>query len=112
MAAGGGLSTVNDLARFSRALLDHKLLDAEHTALLTTGRVDASRGGTSKYALGFEDAEAGTPRHNFGHGGGAAGMNGQLRIFPEAGYVVVVLSNFDPPAAERVSSFITSRLSI
>lgn len=112
MGAGGGLSTVDDLARFARALLDHRLLDAEHTALLTTGRIDPGSGGATKYAFGFEDAEAGTARHNFGHGGGAAGMNGQLRIFPEAGYVIVVLSNFDPPAAERVSNFVTTRLSI
>ena len=26
-------------------------------------------------------------------------MNGELRVFPELGYVVVSLSNLDPPAA-------------
>ena len=29
-------------------------------------------------------------------------MSGDLRIFPELGYVVVGLSNLDPPAANRV----------
>ena len=33
---------------------------------------------------------------SFGHAGGAQGQNGDLRIFPESGYVVVALSNLDP----------------
>jgi len=39
-SAGGGYSTVADLLAFANALIGHKLLDAEHTALLTTGKVD------------------------------------------------------------------------
>jgi D-alanyl-D-alanine carboxypeptidase len=39
-SAGGGCSTVEDLLRFASALTSHKLLDAEHTALLTTGKAD------------------------------------------------------------------------
>ena len=38
---------------------------------------------------------------SYGHGGGAPGMNGELRVFPELGYVVVSLSNLDPPAASE-----------
>ena len=37
-------------------------------------------------------------------------MNGALEICPDAGYVVAVLANMDPPAAGRVSDFITNRL--
>jgi hypothetical protein len=37
-------------------------------------------------------------------------MNGELRIFPGSGYVVVVLSNLDPPAASRLADFLTARL--
>ena len=37
-------------------------------------------------------------------------MNGELEICPTAGYVVAVLANMDPPAADRISQFITSRL--
>ncbi|MBA2593750.1 MAG: serine hydrolase [Gammaproteobacteria bacterium] len=36
--AGGGFSTCEDLLRFAAALTGHKLLDAEHTKLLTTGK--------------------------------------------------------------------------
>jgi D-alanyl-D-alanine carboxypeptidase len=46
----------------------------------------------------------------FGHGGGAPGMNGDLKICPGPAYVVAVLSNMDPPAAGHVSGFITNRL--
>ena len=44
------------------------------------------------------------------HGGGAPGMNGDLAFEPNGGYAVVVLSNFDPPAAGGLASFILSRL--
>jgi D-alanyl-D-alanine carboxypeptidase len=105
-SAGGGYSTVEDLLRFANALENHKLLDAEHTELLTTGKVDTGGG---KYGYGFGDRSFGGI-HCFGHGGGAPGMNGDLEICPKAGYVVTVLSNIDPPAASRVSEFALNRL--
>jgi hypothetical protein len=37
-------------------------------------------------------------------------MNGELAFEPNGGYVVVVLSNFDPPAAGPVAAFIPDRL--
>ena len=45
----------------------------------------------------------------FGHGGGAPGMNGKLSIC-DSGYTIVVLANVDPPAADRIDSFIHARL--
>lgn len=39
-------------------------------------------------------------------------MNGELEICPAAGYVVTVLANMDPPAAGRISQFITNRLPV
>lgn len=106
-SAGGGYTTVEDLLKFGNALLNHKLLDAEHTELLTTGHADTPRG--AKYAYGFMDSREDGVRW-FGHGGGAPGMNGDLRIYPDSGYVVAVLSNLDPPAAERISSYAGNRL--
>ena len=107
-SAGGGYSTVEDLQRFAQALNTHKLLNAEYTMLLTTGKVETPRGG--KYAFGFFDEGAETGVRHFGHGGGAPGMNGDLKIYPQSGYVISVLSNVDPPAASRVSDFIANRL--
>ena len=107
-SAGGGYSTAGDLVRFAEALLDDKLLDAGHTQLLMTGKVSMPLG--ARYAYGFEDARKSDGTGWIGHAGGAPGMNADLRIFPSSGYVVVVLSNLDPPAAQRISEFLTLRL--
>ena len=107
MAAGGGYTTVEDLLRFATALTSHKILNAHHTDLLLTGKVDAQGSG----AYGFNE-QRGSGVRSVGHGGGAPGMNGDLMIFPESGYVVAVLANMDPPAAQRVSTFITNRLPV
>jgi hypothetical protein len=37
-------------------------------------------------------------------------MNADMRIYPKSGYVVVVLSNFGPPAAQREAQFLQLRL--
>jgi D-alanyl-D-alanine carboxypeptidase len=105
-AAGGGFSTVGDLAKFAAALTANKLLSPANTRLLTTGKVDAPSGG--RYAYGFLDRRA--TEGWFGHDGGAPGVNGILMIFPESEYVVAVLSNFDPPFAGRVGSYLALRL--
>lgn len=107
-SAGGGYSTVEDLQRFASALAGHKLLNAGYTELLTTGKVETPHGG--KYAFGFFDDGADASVRHFGHDGGAPGMNGDLQIYPQSGYVIAVLSNLDPPAASRVSEFIANRL--
>lgn len=39
-----------------------------------------------------------------------SGMNGDLKICPKAGYVIAVLANMDPPAAQRASGFAAARL--
>jgi CubicO group peptidase (beta-lactamase class C family) len=106
-SAGGGYSTVEDLLRFANALQRHRLLDAHYTELLTSGKVDTPGGG--RYAFGYEDRTINGIRC-VGHGGGAPGMNGDLEICPTTGYVVAVLANMDPPAADRISQFIVNRL--
>jgi len=106
-SAGGGYTTVEDLLKFANALCAYRLLDKEHTELLTTGQVDTPMG--SKYAYGFMDHRDEGSRW-FGHGGGAPGMNGDLRIFRQSGYVVAVLSNLDPPAADSIASYVSNRL--
>jgi hypothetical protein len=37
-------------------------------------------------------------------------MNGELKIYPKSGYVVVLLANMDPPAAQRTASWLDARL--
>jgi CubicO group peptidase (beta-lactamase class C family) len=105
--AGGGYSTVGDFARFAAAMQQNRLLDPAHTALLLSGKVAV--GSSFQYAYGFIDRVVGGRRF-VGHGGGAPGMNGELAFEPNGGYVVVVLSNLDPPAAGQVAAFILGSL--
>jgi CubicO group peptidase (beta-lactamase class C family) len=107
-SAGGGYSTVDDLAQFAHALLSHKLLSPASTKLLITGKVGAGPG--ARYAYGFEDARGADGTGWVGHGGGAPGINGDLKIYPKSGYVVAVLANIDPPAAQRISGYLDPRL--
>ena len=105
-SAGGGYTTVGDLLRFANALTGHVLLDARHTALLTTGKVDTGQG--DKYAYGFVESTEGGMR-SVGHSGGAPGMNGDLRIFADSGYVVAALANTGS-GASQVVSWVSERL--
>jgi CubicO group peptidase (beta-lactamase class C family) len=107
-AAGGGYSTVGDIARFADALMGHKLLSPGSTERLLAGKIDLGYGG--RYAFGFFDARGKDGSGWVGHGGGAPGMNGDLRIYVKSGYVVVVLANLDPPAAQRISDYLDPRL--
>jgi CubicO group peptidase (beta-lactamase class C family) len=107
--AGGGYSTVEDLERFALALQNHVLLDAKHTELLITPKpIEGSR---SQYAYGIGNMNLEGLRC-FGHDGGAPGMNGALSICPKDGYVIAILSNFDPPAAEREGEWLAARLPV
>jgi CubicO group peptidase (beta-lactamase class C family) len=107
--AGGGYSTVGDFASFAVAVRDRKLLDSTYTTMLYTGKVQVNQAGTIKYAYGFMDRIM-DGRRWVGHGGSAAGMNGELVFEPNGGYVIVVLTNFDPPSAGSVLNFIVSNL--
>jgi CubicO group peptidase (beta-lactamase class C family) len=101
-AAGGGYSTVGDLLRFAQALGSGRLIS---TATLA----EATRPHQQQYGYGFGVQGQGR-LGSYGHSGGAPGMNGELRVFPELGYVVVSLSNLDPPAASELVAFFTLRM--
>lgn len=107
---GGGYSTVGDLWRFSQALQANKLLGAKATQWVTTGKVQPHpEHKDDKYAYGFEDAQVQGTRI-IGHGGGFPGINSKLDIYPVKGYTVAVMSNYDPPSAERVAQRIRTLL--
>jgi hypothetical protein len=110
-SAGGGYSTLADLLAFANALEQHRLLDAEHTALLTTAKRE--RTGGADYAFGFMDNTVGGVRC-IGHTGGAPGMSGLLSICRRpseaSSFVIAVLSNQDPPAATELGDYMRLRL--
>lgn len=102
-SAGGGYSTARDLLKFALALQSGKLLSKERLE-------EASKAQVGDYGFGFITAGQAALRR-YGHGGGAPGMNGELRIYPESGLVIVVLSNLDPPAATNIDNFLDLRIS-
>jgi D-alanyl-D-alanine carboxypeptidase len=103
MSAGGGYSTVGDFFRFAEALQSGKLVSkASLTQMIAPGL-------NPQYGFGMAISGEGATR-SFGHAGGAPGQNGDLRIYPESGYVIVALSNIDPPAASKMVDFIAARL--
>jgi D-alanyl-D-alanine carboxypeptidase len=104
--AGAGFSTGEDLLRFADALRENKLLDAQHTKLMTTARV-SNPFGSDAYGFGVQTING---NQCFGHNGSGRGVNGDLEMCLNSKYAVVVLANIDPPAAEQVSQFIIGRL--
>ena len=105
-AAGGGLSTTGDLARFATALLDGSLLSKRLFEQATTAQAPGSG-----YGFGFGVAGTGSQRR-FGHGGGAPGMNGELMVFPASRTIIVALANLDPPVASRLAEFYANRMPV
>jgi len=104
MAAGGGYSTVGDFLRFAQALESGKLIPKAVLAEATKPQTDEGW-----YGYGFIVVGKG-PLRRYGHGGSADGMDADIRIFPESGYVLVSLSNLDPPAAMRLFRYFEPRM--
>ncbi len=78
-AAGGGYSNAADLLKFSLALKSGKL------------------------SIPGDD---GKPRKDSGLGiaGGSNGINAVFEVNPQTGYTIIVLSNYDPPSAEKIGT--------
>ena len=100
--AGGAYSSAPDLLKFVEALESYKLVNAHSLDLLQAGKVDTRPGGP-RYGYGFIEWKFAGHRI-VGHGGGAPGVNTMLQIYPDTGYCVIVLSNYDPPAAEDIAA--------
>jgi CubicO group peptidase (beta-lactamase class C family) len=93
--AGGGASTAGDLLHFAQALLSHRLVNAKSLETMTTPKAKVIYEKDEDYGYGFMlRNENGHPV--FGHGGGFPGVCTQMDVYPKDGYVVVVLSNYDP----------------
>jgi CubicO group peptidase (beta-lactamase class C family) len=89
-SAGSCYSSVEDLMRFSEALRSHKLLKQESVEMILSGG----------HGLGAQSTNS---ARSMSHAGGLPGANTYLEMYPDQGYAVVTLSNFDPPAAEMIA---------
>lgn len=97
--AGGEISTVEDLLKFDRALRQHKLLTRAFTnSVLATEIV---KGTANLY--GFEVRHVNGQRI-VGHTGGYTSIDAVFDMYLDNGYSVIVLSNYDPPAAQHVKN--------
>lgn len=90
-SAGGGYTTLDDLARLMRALTEGALLSPRYSEWVLGGDLPSS--------------DPGMPlRHGaIGMAGGTAGVNAAVEFDAGRGDLVVVLSNYDPPSAETVA---------
>jgi CubicO group peptidase (beta-lactamase class C family) len=106
-AMGGGYSTVDDLARFTEALMTNRLLTRETTAHILTGFVDADYGGRD--GLGFETRMTNGVR-SAGHHGSLAGSSTHVEFYPDLGYSLIVLGNTDSSGTQQIATHIRTRL--
>jgi CubicO group peptidase (beta-lactamase class C family) len=99
-SAGGGYSTAPDLLRFTEALQNYTLLSPAASSCFfsddMTGKpLQTEQKEQGKIAMG-----------GLGIAGGAPGINAALEADFEKEFTIVVLSNYDPPAAESVARYI------
>jgi len=87
--AGDHYSTVGDFLKLANALVSHRLLDSTRTAAVLGAR----------YAAGSD----------FRANGGGPGVNAEFSIYPSRD-VLVVFSNYDPPAATAIAQYVRSLL--
>lgn len=99
-AAGGALSTVGDLLKFDKVFRNYKILSKRYTAIILTPKVDTAWG--TKYGYGF-GSERVNGKRIVGHGGDSIGISTEFDMYLDQGYTVIVLSNYDTPAAANIS---------
>ena len=106
-ACGGGYSTAPDLLNFASAIKSHKIVGKDLTEQFVN-----RQGSMRNYGLGFE-VEDYNGRKVVGHTGGGpnSGVNCALKIFWDTDQTVIVLGNYDAPAAQDLASDITKFLS-
>lgn len=102
-------STVQDLFLFCQALQNGRLLDAHHTDLCFTPHAAGEQPGVS-YGYGFHIIDDGKHGRVIGHGGRAMGGDAFALMYRDLGYTVVVLSNYDRPAARNIYTGIADML--
>ena len=98
---GGLRTTAPDLLRFDQALTKATLLRAESIQQMLT-----PVGPAPFYASGWFTKRV-DGHLAVGHGGGAPGVNAEFRRYPDDGYTVIVLSNYDngaTPLAEAIEA--------
>jgi CubicO group peptidase (beta-lactamase class C family) len=103
--AGGEYSTAADMLSFNRGIATGKLLGADLTKEMLTPRIDfAGAQRPSKYGYGVDLTDC-SGHATFGHSGGGpnSGVSSVDYYVRDSGWSIIVLSNYDPPAAEDLA---------
>jgi CubicO group peptidase (beta-lactamase class C family) len=93
-------STVFDLYNFFRALQDHRLLDADYLQACLTPHEEEKPG--VSYGYGFHIIDSDKHGRSYGHGGRALGGDAFAMAYPDLEATIIVLSNYDRPAARQI----------
>ncbi len=108
-AADDGFATAPDLVRFAHALHDGTVLDPPFADLLTGAKIPHRTGGGGGVAPAHPSFEAYTMPVQIingqwvtGRGGGTGGSTTNWNIYPDTGWVGVVLSNYDDVAIQQI----------
>ena len=101
-------STVQDLFLFFQALQTQRLLDMYHLELCFAPHASGEQPGVS-YGYGFHIIEDGKHGRLIGHGGRALGGDA-FAVMYDLGYTVIILSNYDRPAARNILNRIADML--
>jgi CubicO group peptidase (beta-lactamase class C family) len=107
-AAGALVSTVENLIRWQRALVNHELLQPTSWEAMTT-RGKLNGGKTTSYGLGvflrkLDDQPA------IRHGGGIIGFRSDLAYFPNTDITIAVLANTEGARPQRITDRIARHL--
>lgn len=98
--SGGIYSTAADLLKFSLAINSGKILSAESMQFLTEGHPELN---ASFHSYGFFVANSGSSRE-LSHSGDGGGVNCVFKIYPVSGYTLIILSNYNRPAANTIAN--------
>lgn len=99
-AAGDGFATAPDLVRFAEALRDGTVLDRPFADLLTGAKLPGH--GPTSYETYTMPVSIINGQWVFGRGGATAGSVANWDIYPDTGWVGVVLSNYDDVPIQEI----------
>jgi CubicO group peptidase (beta-lactamase class C family) len=110
-SAGAIVSTVGDLAKWTTALDDDRLLNAASKQQMWTP-VRLNDGKIRKYGFGWNlDTVEG--HKNIGHGGSTSGFSASIQRFPDDRLAIIILTNTDEEIAttlaKEVATFFFTR---
>ncbi len=97
--AGTGFSTTRDMFRFLEAVRSHRLLGSDMADLVTSPLIEEPTppglGFQRSYGYTFRVRESAEGGRAVGHNGGAPGIGTSGYFYPDTGFTIVVLSNFE-----------------